>query len=162
MKIGIISDTHENMKAIASAVRIFNSRGVSRVFHAGDLISPITYREFKKLDCPMTCVFGNNDGDRKYLREKYSGLAEFYDFFSGSVGGLKIFMNHYPDFVNEIASLGAYDVVIYGHTHRTDIRKIGSTLVINPGESGGWLLGIKRIVILDVESLGYEILDLPD
>ncbi|MCD6413281.1 MAG: metallophosphoesterase [Elusimicrobia bacterium] len=161
MLIGIIADTHENMNAIRKAVEIFNSRAVERVFHAGDIISPITHKEFKKLNCPMTCVFGNNDGERKYLREKFSGFAEFYDFYSGSVGGIKIFMNHYPDFVDEIASLGAYDVVIYGHTHRTDIRKSGSTLIINPGEAGGWLLGIQRIAVLDTDTLEYEVLDLP-
>ncbi|MBA3066545.1 metallophosphoesterase [bacterium] len=160
MKIGIISDSHENMPAIAVAVKIFNNEKVKRVFHAGDIISPITHTEFKKLKCPLTAVFGNNDGEREYLKEKFKGLAEFYDFYSGECGGRRIFMVHVPDFVEEIAGRGNYDIVIYGHTHITDIRKSGATLIINPGECGSWLLGKKSVVILETKDLSYKLIDL--
>jgi len=40
MKIGIMSDSHDNMNMVAKAVELFNQRGVSRVLHAGDIIAP--------------------------------------------------------------------------------------------------------------------------
>jgi len=160
VKIGIMSDSHENRPAIAEAVKIFNSEKVEKVFHAGDMISPIMHAEFKKLQCPMIAVFGNNDGDRAYLREKFRGLAEFYDFYSGECGGRRIFMVHVPDFVEDIASEGNYDIVIYGHTHKSDIRKSGGALIINPGECGSWLLGKKSVVVLETEDLSYRLIDL--
>jgi len=160
VKIGIISDSHENMPAIAAAVKIFNEEAVEVVFHAGDIISPISHREFKKLKSRLIFTFGNNDGDREYLKEKFGGLAEFHDFYSGTVGGRKFFMTHCPDFVDHIASLGKYDVIIYGHTHRIDFRRAGNTLIINPGESGGWLSGKKTIVIMDTSDLSYRIREL--
>ncbi|MCD6495052.1 metallophosphoesterase family protein, partial [Candidatus Bipolaricaulota bacterium] len=40
MKIGIISDTHDNMPKIAAAVRLFNEEHIDLVVHAGDFISP--------------------------------------------------------------------------------------------------------------------------
>jgi len=160
MKIGIISDSHENMTAISSAVRIFNEAGIKTLLHAGDIISPITYGEFSKLKCRMIAVFGNNDGDRSYLREKYSGKAEFYDFYTGVLGGKRFFMKHTAEFVDEIASSGGFDAVVYGHTHRVDIRKAGRTLIINPGESGGWLLGRKTAVMLETDDLSYKLIEL--
>ena len=69
-------------------------------------------------------------------------------------------MVHVPDFVEDIASKGNYDVVIYGHTHITDIRRVESTLIINPGESGSWLLGNRSIVVLETEDLSYSQIDL--
>jgi hypothetical protein len=42
--------------------------------------------------------------------------------------------------VEEFMGAESADVIIYGHTHEVDIR-IGSPLIINPGEAGGWLKG---------------------
>ncbi|MFQ6056041.1 MAG: metallophosphoesterase family protein [Methanosarcinales archaeon] len=47
---------------------------------------------------------------------------------------------------------------MYGHTHKNDIRKIHNTLVINPGEGGGWLYGDKTLAILDLEKMKAEII----
>ena len=58
MKIGIISDTHDNMPKIAAAARVFNEEKVDLVLHAGDIISPITANEFSALKAPFIGVFG--------------------------------------------------------------------------------------------------------
>ena len=73
--VGIISDTHDNRMAIGKAVELFNQRGVSRVFHAGDFIAPFTVIDFSKLNCEMTMVFGNNDGERIGLYNSFSKLG---------------------------------------------------------------------------------------
>jgi predicted phosphodiesterase len=52
------------------------------------------------------------------------------------------------------------DFLIYGHTHKSDIRRAGRTLIINPGEAGGWLSGRCTAVVLDPESREAEILSL--
>jgi len=48
------------------------------VLHAGDFVSPFTALEFKNLNCPLKGVFGNNDGDKLYLQEKFKGIGELY------------------------------------------------------------------------------------
>ena len=48
--VGIISDTHDNRRAIEKAVSLFNRREVGMVFHAGDIVSPFTVRDFSRLD----------------------------------------------------------------------------------------------------------------
>ena len=40
MKIGLISDTHDNIKNIENAISVFSNKRVSFVIHAGDIISP--------------------------------------------------------------------------------------------------------------------------
>ncbi|KAA0005879.1 MAG: YfcE family phosphodiesterase, partial [Thermoplasmata archaeon] len=70
-KIGVISDSHDNMEAIKKAVEFFNENDVELVIHAGDIVSPFTADEFKKLNCDMLLIYGNNDGDKLYLKERF-------------------------------------------------------------------------------------------
>jgi putative phosphoesterase len=53
---------------------------------------------------------------------------------------------------------GKYDLVIYGHTHRQDIRTEGNTLVINPGETTDWLTDKSNVVILELDDMSYEVM----
>ena len=69
-------------------------------------------------------------------------------------------MLHKEKLINALAESQKYEVIIYGHTHRTDLRKIGKTLIINPGECGGWLTGKSTITLLDLENLEPKIIDL--
>ena len=59
MKIGIMSDSHDNMPAITSAVGLFNDIGVKLVIHGGDLISPFVSKPIKHLNAEFVAVFGN-------------------------------------------------------------------------------------------------------
>ena len=66
-------------------------------------------------------------------------------------------MTHVPTTLDEVISSGKYDLVIYGHTHRQDIRKVGDTLVINPGEATDWITGNSSIVILETDDMSWEV-----
>jgi len=161
MKIGILTDTHENMNKIRKAVEIFNSAKVDMVLHCGDIISPITTKEFKDLKAPMHLVFGNNDGERVFLVEKFKGIGEFHQpGYEFTVGNKKGIMMHEPVGIEALAESGKYDYIIYGHTHKRDIRKIGKTLIINIGETGGWLTGVASIGILNTETDEIEVIEI--
>ncbi|MEO0083560.1 MAG: YfcE family phosphodiesterase, partial [candidate division WOR-3 bacterium] len=73
--IGIISDTHDNLPNIKRAVKIFNQRKVSLVIHCGDFVAPFTLLTFKELQCPLTGVFGNCDGEKEYLLTQAKNLS---------------------------------------------------------------------------------------
>ena len=160
MKIGVLSDSHDNMPKISAAVSLFNEEGVGLVVHAGDFISPITAREFSNLDVPMIGVFGNNDGDRLYLRERFAGIGEIYpDYHEFSVEGVRGVVMHEPKFIEALVSSGSYDLVIYGHTHEVDLRG-KKPLVLNPGECGGWLSGSSTVAIVDSARMIARIVEL--
>lgn len=160
MKLGIIADSHENMPLIAKAVELFNRQEVDLVLHAGDFISAITAKEFKKLKAKLIGVFGNNDGDKLLLQKRFQGIGELYDdYHELEIEGRKIVLMHQPKFLKALIASGKYDLIIYGHTHKVDIRE-GQPLVVNPGECGGWLTGRRTVAIVDLETMKVEICDL--
>ena len=163
MKIGIISDTHDNLTLIKKAGEIFNREKVELVLHAGDFVSPFTALGFKNLNCPLYGVFGNNDGDKLYLQEKFEGIGELCpEPYQVNINQKSIIMLHKEKLIDALAESQKYNVILYGHTHRTDLHKIGKTLIVNPGECGGWLTGKSTIALLDLETLEAKIIDLAD
>ena len=159
MKIGIISDTHDNMPQIRKAVDFFNFQRVEHVVHAGDFTSPFTFRVLKELSCGLTGVFGNNDGD-KLLLHSMSGGRVFNQPYAFELAGRKIIVIHEHHIAAALGDSGHYDVVIYGHTHKPEIRKTGKTLIINPGEAGNWLYGKSTVAVLDLALMTAEIITL--
>lgn len=159
MLIGIISDTHDNMPQIKRAVDLFNERKVGHVVHAGDFTSPFTFRILKDLSCGFTGIFGNNDGDKLLLQKMFGGRV-FNQPHIFELEGRKIVLMHEHHIADALADSGHYDVVIYGHTHKPDIRTVKKTLVINPGEAGSWLYGKSTVAIADLVLMTTEIIPL--
>ncbi|SPQ01404.1 Phosphodiesterase [Candidatus Sulfobium mesophilum] len=157
MLIGTISDTHDNMPQIKKAVDFFNKRKVEHVVHAGDFTSPFTFRILKGLKCRFTGIFGNNDGD-KLLLQKMSEGRLFNQPHIFELAGKKIILMHEHHTADALADSGHYDIVIYGHTHKPDVRKVKNTLVINPGEAGSWLYDKSTIAIADLSDMTAEII----
>ena len=158
--IGIMSDSHDNRTNIAKAVEIFNKKGASLVIHAGDLISPFTVLDFKLLDCPMEIVLGNNDGERIGLANAFKDLGNILPGPRTFTHSEKSFLlMHEHECVDALSTSDGVDYVIYGHIHEVDVRK-GKPMIINPGESGGWLKGKSTIAVLDIAAQEVEIIDL--
>ena len=65
LKIGVISDTHDDIQFTKKAVGIFNTLEVDYVFHAGDYIYPGMIALFGELNKNIKFygVRGNNDGE---------------------------------------------------------------------------------------------------
>jgi len=163
MKIGIISDTHDNLPQIKKAVTFFNQKKVELVLHAGDFVSPFTALELKNLNCPFTGIFGNNDGDKLYLREKFENIGKLFPApYVAKIDNKNVIMLHKEKLTDPLLENQKYDVIIYGHTHRVDLRKIGKTIIINPGECGGWLTGKSTIAIIDSVNFEVKIINLAD
>jgi putative phosphoesterase len=159
--IGIMSDSHDNLDAIRKAVKIFNSKDLDLIIHAGDLISPFTADEFQKLNPEIVAVYGNNDGEREGLKNAYKDICLLDDFKEISIDGWKFAVIHgsNPAIVDSLALSGKYDVVVRGHTHKMEILN-GETLVVNPGEVCGYISGEKTIVLLDTDDLTFEVLNI--
>lgn len=161
MKIGIISDSHDDMAMIERAVSELNARDVGKVLHAGDFVAPFTIERLDRLNADIIGIFGNNDGDRILLNERFGGRIHNQPHtLSLGEPPMRIVMVHEPKTVEALAKSGLYDVVIYGHTHIPDIKKIGSALVINPGKLARIHKGKTTFAVLDTESMEAEIIEL--
>jgi uncharacterized protein len=163
MKIGLISDTHDNIQNIQSATSIFNDKNVGLVVHAGDMVSPAAVVAFNGVK--LIGVLGNNDLE-------IDGLTNAFDRIGGQLRGEicemeqddLIFAIYHGTNVRKKELLirsGKYDVVICGHTHKTQNKKIGKTLIINPGTANGWFFGYKATAaVFDTKTRELEFLNL--
>lgn len=160
MKIGILSDSHDHLGRIAQAVALFNEEKVGLVLHAGDFVSPTTARELRNLRAPFVGVFGNNDGDRLFLTKVFGAIGTLH---AGphelDIEGQKAVLMHEPRCLEALVQSGTYRLVVYGHTHAADVRE-GKTLVVNPGECGGWLTGKASVAVVDTEDLSARLVEL--
>ena len=77
MRIGIVSDTHNNLRNVDRIVELFNQAGVERVIHTGDITQAKTIARFSGLEAPVTGVYGNNDQERASL-EAAAGELGFH------------------------------------------------------------------------------------
>lgn len=139
MKIGVISDTHDQGDLIRKAVDQLNEEEVEWVFHCGDWISPFILYFFRELKAPLRGVFGNNDGDKfRHLRFKDRwGIDLDYEerFLEVELDSRRIALFHgdYPGIVNALVSSHQYDALFHGHTHLRVNETIDGVLSLNPG-----------------------------
>jgi putative phosphoesterase len=159
--IGILSDSHDNLTRVREAVRLFNDTGCSLVIHAGDFVAPFTVDELRNLRAPVKAVFGNCDGERAGLAKAFEGLGELREApLKFSHAGLRFLVCHLDSPVGFHLASKAYDVVVFGHTHKPLAERRGGVLLVNPGETGGWLSGRSTIALLDPAALAAEIITL--
>jgi uncharacterized protein len=152
MKIGIVSDTHNNIEIAEKAVSIFKKSSVDLVVHAGDITSSKMLRLFKDFRCKF--VLGNGDIDDEALNDQAAklGFGKIESSSTFEAGGKKIIVFHgndVPQFRAAMAS-GEYDYVIKGHTHMFENYLSGKTRVINPGALYG--ADVFTIAILDTDT----------
>ncbi len=155
MNVGILADSHDNVRKIRKALYVFREREVRAVLHAGDLVAPFAAKALKGFPGPLHAVFGNNDGER-------DGLARLLDIAPPpreiSLGGRRIVLAHeLREIPDDLAARA--DVVIAAHTHEVSIAP-GLPLRLDPGEAGGWLTGRSTCVVLDLEKMEARVCEL--
>ncbi|HIH87989.1 TPA: metallophosphoesterase [Candidatus Bathyarchaeota archaeon] len=164
MRVGLISDTHDNVTKIKAVIKRLNELNVDLVLHAGDYISPFTAKPYAELKAKMIGVYGNNCAEHEKLKAVYTAVGKeiignFAEVEAGS-RGIALLHGHDAALLRSLTTRGCYDVVVHGHDHVAKIAKVGGTLVVNPGEVGGWLTGRSSFGLLDTETLEAEIIDL--
>jgi uncharacterized protein len=128
VRVGIISDTHGLLRPEA----LLRLHGVQHVLHAGDVGDPHILIELRVI-APVTAVWGNTDGFD--VRALVPEVAEL------EIAGVPIVVVHGQQFGSPTpAALAAAHpharLVVFGHTHRPLVERVGETLVVNPGSAG--------------------------
>ena len=164
MKLGIISDTHDNFGLAEDAADFFEEKRCDKVIHCGDMICPATANIFDR-SFEFYAVRGNNDGEWS-LKETVEEFGEWM----GNIGELNLKENEIAvyhgtdeEIADSLTSSGKYDYVFRGHTHRKKVKEVGETIEINPG-------GVKlpfqeeglHVVVLDLETGEFEFHGLED
>lgn len=134
MKIGILSDTHNETGRTARAVRRLVDEGAEVLVHCGDLTRPHLLEECAEL--PTWFVFGNNDFDVAGLRGVAADQGAICLGRGGELelGGKRLAVTH-GDSVSEMRrlTLAAPDYLLFGHSHVAADSRVGTVRMINPG-----------------------------
>jgi putative phosphoesterase len=159
MRIGVVSDTHDNLRNVARIVALLNGANVERVVHTGDFTQAKTLRALSDLCAPLVGVYGNNDLERDSLESTAEelGFSIVEPPLELHWAGRHIVVvhdvtEHEPD------ALHAGDVLLYGHDHFQRIQRVEETLLFNPGECSGHQEGMNAVGVLDLSELEPEIL----
>ena len=121
MKLGVLSDTHEDVANLESALDAYRAEGITQIIHCGDLTSADTARCLEGFE--VVYVDGNMDQD---LPEIYRTLRDLNPHsivlptYEGDIGGVSIGVTHGAkgnEFRRRIGPANNRSVS-HGHTHR--------------------------------------------
>lgn len=157
MRIGVVGDTHNNMRSVQRIVEIFNAEKVSRVIHTGDITQAKVLDSFAALDATLHGVFGNNDLERESLEEAAARHSmETVDVpLEVEWSQRRILVVHDPRELDDHLRPD-HALAIHGHTHLHRLEEISGTLVFNPGECAGMREGLNAVGIIDLTTLACE------
>jgi uncharacterized protein len=125
-RIGLVSDTHGMFRP-----ELFRALdGVELILHAGD-VGPDEILVRLETIAPVQAVYGNTDAPgRPLLRES----------IEIEIGGVRIHVSHGHEVGSpnpeRLAARYDADVLVYGHTHRQLVARVGDRLIVNPGAAG--------------------------
>jgi uncharacterized protein len=155
MKIGVLSDTHNNLQNLRAALDLFRKENIDTIIHCGDLTGVEIAQGMQGFR--IICVFGNGDiatGEIRAVllaqdRENYAGMV-----YTGRIGGARIAATHghLPGAVDELVHSGEYDYVFKGHSHQHKDETVNFTRSINPGALGGLHREARQVCIVDLDA----------
>ena len=161
MKIGILSDTHDEVGRASLAVATLIGAGAEALVHCGDITSPAVVLECGGL--PGYYVFGNNDFDLDDLRRTILGVGGVCLERGGAIelDGRRVAVTH-GDSTREVRRLLDLDpdYLLFGHSHRATDERRGATRWINPGALHR--ANPRSVAVLDLRADLLEFLTIDD
>ena len=180
MRIGLISDTHNNLQNVKLALTRFRTEGVQTILHAGDITGPkilealADVTPLKESHPPHKAPWGGRKPSSKFdvwlvwgNMDRHPQLESTVQALFGSgrlaymqdltLNGARIALIHGDVWERLQALIHAgdagnpfYDYVIHGHTHKPKDERTNTTRVINPGALGNAAWRSPTYAILDL------------
>lgn len=144
MRIGIISDTHNELPA-----EVFPAfRDVEMILHAGDIGSESIITDLETI-APVRAIAGNTDTFplvSRLRRIDFFTVHETRFCLIHAIRGVKAFAFELLKMKQEV------DIVVYGHTHSPSEKEFNNILFLNPGSASSPRHSLNRSVgILNLE-----------
>ena len=135
MRLGILSDTHDELVRTKVAVQMLRDAGAEALVHCGDLTSPPIVATCAVLPCWF--VFGNNDADSVTALQLAAMESGVVCLGWGSVielAGKRVGVTHGHMRIDMRRVLGDQpDYLLSGHSHFANDMMDGPVRRINPG-----------------------------
>jgi len=142
MKIGVLSDSHNNEYNLRQALKEVKKRGIKKCFHLGDYTSKDILRLMAESGLEWVGVFGNMDYGTGGMAREYKDderiKLENKTEREVEIEKRNAFITHYPHKARRAAESGRFDACFYGHDHEKSLQKLeNGTILANPGELTG-------------------------
>lgn len=162
MRIGLISDTHDNRHTVEAALTHFRDAQITTVLHAGDVTNVPTLKLLADFD--LWIARGNVDHDPQLLstaRELF-GPGRLLNAHSLTFDGMRIALTHGHSWqrLTTLIRDSGYRYVIHGHTHVPNDETVGTVRVINPGALGNSRWRCATCAVLDLATDALEWIEL--
>lgn len=152
MRIGVISDTHGLLRPEVLPLLA----GSEHILHLGDVGDATILDKLAKL-APVTAIRGNVDTHGACARLPATEVV--------TLAGKDFYMLHSLADLDLDPSVAGFAAVLYGHSHKPEVRKKRGVLYMNPGSCGPRRFSLPiscgQILVQEEGQLEVEILELP-
>lgn len=131
MLVAVIADTHlpRGSRRLPAAC-VERLRAADLILHGGDVTGPAFWEELCALGPPVEAVRGNADEPAVQALLPETRVVE--------AAGARIGLVHVPGRTvgreaRLLARFPACDAIVYGHTHRPRVERVGRVWLLNPG-----------------------------
>jgi putative phosphoesterase len=123
MRIGILSDTHGLLRPEVLPLLA----GSDHILHLGDVGDPEILGKLAKI-APVTAIRGNID--------THGPCAKLPETEVVTLAGLDFYLLHNLQALDLDPAAAGFAAVLYGHSHKPEIRRHKGILYMNPGSCG--------------------------
>lgn len=130
MKIGVVSDTHGLLRPeVLPALE-----GVAAILHLGDVGDPKILDALREI-APLTAIRGNIDREGPCSRLPETDVL--------LIEGGYLYLLHDIGTLHLDPAAAKFAAVLYGHSHKAEIRRHKGVLYFNPGSCGPRRFNLK-------------------
>jgi putative phosphoesterase len=152
MRIGVLSDTHGLLRPEVLPLL----EGSDHILHLGDVGDPEILGALARI-APVTAIRGNVDTHGPCALLPATEVA--------TLAGIDIYLLHNIQDLDLDPAAAGFAAVLYGHSHKPEVRRHKGVLYFNPGSCGPRRFSLPmtcgRITISVDGQLHAEILPLP-
>ena len=149
MRIVVISDSHKNTYVIDKILSLENE--ASHIFFLGDNITDIDDFEFLYPDKVFHAVSGNCDYGSMLPCVKIANIEKRKILYTH---GHTYNVKYGKERLKEAARLNGYDIVLYGHTHVSEILYEDGVYFVNPGSCSKPRESRASYAVIDITESG--------
>lgn len=162
MKIGVLSDTHDNLSNILIVLGAYRERGIETLIHCGDLTGFEMVSHFDGFRVIYT--IGNMDHATGVIKKRFKKMrADNFvgPVFSGQLDGTPVAAthSHIDSKLTDLVNHKRYKWIFHGHTHQRRDEVIHGTRIVNPGALGGLGKESRSFCIVDLDADDVEFIN---
>ncbi len=152
MRIGIVSDTHDDMRALERALATLQDEGIDTLLHCGDLCGPAIVEALSNFDTWIARGNMDRHPELEPTVRKTIGAGRLAARHRLTLAGHSVVLvhGHREGELKRLINTGDHAYAFHGHTHLRRDQRIGPTRVINPGALGGIRWQQRSFCILDL------------